>query len=418
MVKLLILSDDFTGALDTGIQFVKYKAKTKIFVGAEIDDLDFAKEDIEVLVVNLETRHLSKEKAYETVYKIVAKAVEAGIPYIYKKTDSVLRGNIGSELSAAIHAGGIKFLPFIPALPGMNRVTRGGIHYADNIPVSDTVFGKDLYDPVLSSHVKDLFSGCDVNVAELSKSNHYDTEFQDKTIGVFDAENDEDLLRIAKYLKEKNQLHIMAGCAGFASVLPEVIALSKSSVTAPKLNDSLLVVCGSIHPVTKKQVEYAERLGYKRVSLEPQQILDLDYPDSGEGQQWIASFKEVLKNNKVVMMDTGISNPEVYASYSKRMGIELTQARTMIAKGLSQITKKLIDEPWTGVVMVIGGDTLAEFFRATKCSEIELVCEPEPGTVLSRVKLGEKMVWVISKSGGFGTENLIPALVDKIEKMI
>lgn len=418
MAKLLILSDDFTGALDTGIQFVKYQAKTRIFVGSETDDIDFEKEDAEVLVVNLETRHLSKEKAYETVYKIVAKAVEAGIPYIYKKTDSVLRGNIGSELSAAIHAGGIKFLPFIPALPKMSRVTRGGIHYAENIPISDTVFGKDLYDPVLSSRVKDLFSGCDVQVAELSKSNHYDTDFKDNTIGVFDAENDQDVLRIAKHLKEKNQLHVMAGCAGFASVLSEVITLSKGSVTVPQLNNPLLVVCGSIHPVTRKQVEYAEKIGYKRVSLEPQQILEADYPDSGEGQQWIASFKEELKNNKVVMIDTGISNPEVYASYSKKMGIELTQAGKMIAKGLSRITKELIDEQWTGVVMVIGGDTLAQFFRATKCSEIELVCELEPGTVLSRVKLDEKMVWVISKSGGFGTENLIPVLVEKIEKMI
>lgn len=417
MVKLLILSDDFTGALDTGIQFVKYKAKTKMFIGSQIDDIDFANEDAEVLVVNLETRHLSKEKAYEIVFRIVEKAAKAGVPYIYKKTDSVLRGNIGSELSAAIHAGGIKFLPFIPALPKMNRITRDGIHYADNIPISDTVFGKDLYDPVLSSRVKDLFSGCDVQVAELSKSNHYDTDFKDKTIGVFDAESEEDLRRIATHLQEKNQLQLMAGCAGFASVLPEIIALSKSSVRAPQLNNSLLVVCGSIHPVTRKQVEYAERLGYKRVSLEPQQILEADYSDSGEGQQWIASFKEVLKNNKVVMIDTGISNPEVYALYSKKMGIELTQARAMIAKGLSRITKELIDEQWAGVVMVIGGDTLAEFFRATKCSEIELVCELEPGTVLSRVKLSEKMVWVLSKSGGFGTENLIPVLVEKIEKM-
>ena len=418
MVKLLIISDDFTGALDTGIQFVKYKAKTKIFIGSEIDDLDFEREDSEVLVVNLETRHLSAEKAYEAVYSLVEKAVKAGIQYIYKKTDSVLRGNIGSELSAVMHAAGINFLPFIPALPKMNRVTRGGIHYADNIEISETVFGKDHYDPVLSSRVMDLFAECDVRVAELSKSNRYDTDFQDKTIGVFDAENDEDIFGIVTYLQEKDQLHIMAGCAGFASVLSEVLSLSKSSVTTPKLPNSLLVVCGSIHPVSVKQVEYAEKFGYKRISLKPQQILEDDYLDSGEGQKWIASFKEVLENDKVVMMDTGISKPEVFGSYSKKMGLKLNESRAMIANGLGRMTNRLIDDKWSGVVMVIGGDTLAAFFRATKCSEIELVCEPEPGTVLSRVELGGKMLWLISKSGGFGSENLIPVLLDKIEKMI
>ena len=43
--------------------------------------------------------------------------------YIYKKTDSGLRGNIGKELEAALAAGGEEYLTFIPALPAMNRIT-------------------------------------------------------------------------------------------------------------------------------------------------------------------------------------------------------------------------------------------------------------------------------------------------------
>lgn len=60
--------------------------------------------------------------------------------YIYKKTDSALRGNIGAELGALVAASGQKILPFVPAFPQMNRITKGGIHYIDGVPVTESSF--------------------------------------------------------------------------------------------------------------------------------------------------------------------------------------------------------------------------------------------------------------------------------------
>ena len=99
MVKLLIIADDFTGALDTGVQFAARGAATRV-----VTDLayDFTLADAEVLVMVAETRHLPPEEAYDVVYRTARNAREAGIPYIYKKTDSALRGNIGSELTAVM----------------------------------------------------------------------------------------------------------------------------------------------------------------------------------------------------------------------------------------------------------------------------------------------------------------------------
>ena len=116
MVELLILADDFTGALDTGVQFAARGASTTVVTDP---NFDFSKADptTQVLVMDAETRHLPPREAYRVIYRAVQNALSSGVSYIYKKTDSALRGNVGSELSAAMAASGVDRLPFIPAFP-------------------------------------------------------------------------------------------------------------------------------------------------------------------------------------------------------------------------------------------------------------------------------------------------------------
>src|SRR5699024_5192184 len=99
---------------------------TRVVVDPEID---FASIHAKVLVVDTETRHLPAGQAYEIVSKLTRRACAAGVSFIYKKTDSALRGNIGAELAAVLKASGRKQLPFLPAFPQMNRLTQNGVHY-------------------------------------------------------------------------------------------------------------------------------------------------------------------------------------------------------------------------------------------------------------------------------------------------
>ena len=64
MVKLLILADDFTGALDTGVQFSGKGIRTQVVVSSHWVEPD---SDCDVMVIDVETRHVPKEKAYEIV---------------------------------------------------------------------------------------------------------------------------------------------------------------------------------------------------------------------------------------------------------------------------------------------------------------------------------------------------------------
>ena len=144
MIQLLIIADDFTGAIDTGVQLAARGANTRVITRSDVD-LKTVDESVQVLVLDMETRHLSAQEAYRAVYHIVSQSMEMGIPHLYKKTDSALRGNIGAELSALLDASGAAHLPFLPAFPQIGRTTENGIHYINGVPVDQSVFGKDPF---------------------------------------------------------------------------------------------------------------------------------------------------------------------------------------------------------------------------------------------------------------------------------
>ena len=131
MEKLWIIADDFTGALDTGVQFAARGASVRVLPWGDPPE-DGA--DAQVLVIDSESRHLSPEAARRAVFRLASLAKERGVSFLYKKTDSALRGNIGSELAAAMEAMGGERLAFVPAYPRLGRTTRGGIHYVDGCP--------------------------------------------------------------------------------------------------------------------------------------------------------------------------------------------------------------------------------------------------------------------------------------------
>lgn len=131
---LLIIADDFTGALDTGVQFAARGIRTRVVVGA---NAKLTQQDTDVLVVDTETRHLPAAQAYAAVEGLVQRAKRAGFAYLYKRRIPLLRGNgrgAGSTAErqrqppAGIFAG----------FPQMNRVTKNGVQYIDDIPVTES----------------------------------------------------------------------------------------------------------------------------------------------------------------------------------------------------------------------------------------------------------------------------------------
>lgn len=410
MVKLLVIADDFTGALDTGVQFAASGAETRVVTNIEYDFSRTGRE-VQVLVLVAETRHVKWEEAYRMVYGIAKRACESGIPYLYKKTDSALRGNIGSELKAVLDAAGKRSLHFLPAFPRMNRVTRNGIHYIDGSPVHESVFGKDPFEPVTCSYIPDMMRG-EVPVTVVESMDGWERQ---NGVMVYDASTDEELMSIGSFLKEKGELGLTAGCAGFAAVLPKLLGLSGKRCERISLDKKFLVACGSVNPITVRQLDYAERAGMKRIRLTPEQKLEKDYLESEEGKRALEEWTKTALEEDYCIFDTNdLPGCRAACEYAGSHGLSLGELRVRIADTLGRVVEHLVRAGVKSTMLLTGGDTLMGFMRHIGCDEIVPVCEMAPGTVLSQVDIDGRTYSIISKSGGFGEEKLIAELAEKI----
>ncbi|MDO5033680.1 MAG: four-carbon acid sugar kinase family protein [Eubacteriales bacterium] len=417
MIKLLIIADDFTGALDTGVQFSSAGLEVKVVTSREYDLADYK---VDVLVLDSETRHLGSELAYKIVFDIVKKARAYGVPCIYKKTDSALRGNIGSELQALLDASGHKQLPFLPALPKMSRITQNGVHYIDGVPVQDSVFGQDPFEPVLHSYVPDIIRlGTQVKVTcvpEESEQAYFkdSDEADEPEILLYDATTDESLMSAAVKLKQEGKMAILAGCSGLAATLPELLDLKgKAPRAALEKKQSFLVACGSVNPITSNQLTYAERHGFKRQYLSAEQKLDPLYWRSQKGRVEKERLLGKVKQNRLFILDTN-DFPEKNATqhYASTHKIKENELRRRITESLGDILANILDDGSSRSLMVVGGDTLMGFLSKIGVTEVEPVAEILPGTVVSRFQSKGRTHQIISKSGGFGDKELLVRLAN------
>ena len=420
--KLLIVADDLTGGLDTGVQFTRQGITVRVVVDPDPSG-KWTRTAAQVLVAVSETRHMPPGDAYETVYRIISAGRQAGIPYFYKKTDSALRGNIGAELGAALKASGAEVLSFLPAYPAMNRITVEGCHYIDGVPAAQSVFGRDPFNPVVESDVRKL-------VASQTDTPVTCDERCGKGILIVDAQSDEDLRTAGERLFTKGYLSVSAGCAGFAAFLPDLLGLDRGEVPdSYDLGDGLLVISGSLNPVTMRQIRFAQKRGFVRICPKPgqEEPFKNGVAQSGENPASLRCAGSSAAQNagpsailwcgeKWVILDSSEIDPgeEAFRDYMRGKGMDSGEPRILIAAYLAEILAE-IEDSVEGTVMIVGGDTLLSCLRRLGCRDLEPLAELFPGVVLSRYRAGGKEKLLISKSGGFGKESLLADLQEMMK---
>lgn len=410
---LLIIADDFTGALDTGVQFAARGIKTRVVVGA---DAALTHQNADVLVVDTETRHLPAAQAYAAVEGLVQRAKYAGFAYLYKKTDSALRGNVGAELAALLSASSSRQLAFLPAFPQMNRVTKSGVQYIDGVPVTESPFGVDPFEPVRHAAVTDLLAEqTDLPAASFPALAADGSVPAEDGILVFDAATVDELRSTGRALLNNGGLRVLAGCAGFGAVLPELLGLGGADVTCPALDPRLLVICGSVNAITLAQLDKAEQAGFTRLRLTPHQKLMPDYWRSADGRMTLDHIEETLAAHPYNIIETNDEGGnEPTATAADALGLTREEMRVRIASGVGQLVGALFASPAVGTLLLTGGDTLLQCMNSVGVHELEPICEMEHGVVLARFGCGGTTRYVITKSGGFGQADLLTALAKRI----
>lgn len=417
MIKLLIIADDFTGALDTGIQFVKRGIETQVVVGTRLNP-SLLSQTAQVLVVDTETRPMSIQDAHDAVVQIVRQALETGVEVIYKKTDSALRGNVGSELSGVLDAVSGDRIYFLPAFPDVNRITEKGIHYIDGVKLEDSGFGKDPFDPMTCSFVPGILAAqTDKKIILVEREQCIPQKGDLPEIVVFDAVTKEDIQRRTEELKEGCELKLLAGCAGFAAFLPEALGLHGTYKEEIFHTDHFLVACGSLNPITRNQIEYAQRSGFYRRNLLPEEKLVPAYYESETGRAFLNCLADEIRRDRRVELDTfDLEGRESVAEYIKRTGMDSGKVRFSISACFGKIVKDLVERDLNMTILLTGGDTLMGFMKEIGVNEICPVAEVGQGTVLSRLYWKGRTLQVISKSGGYGEPEVFVKAADQMMK--
>src|SRR5262245_11365468 len=149
-MSIVIIADDLSGAAElAGIAFARGLPSE---VQREFDPATNAG----VIAVDTDSRLLSPGAAAARVAQ-VARAVAASQPaWIFKTTDSVLRGHPGAEIAAILQATGMTRSIFVPANPSRGRTISGGIYSIGGVPLDQTAFANDPEFPRRTSRALEL----------------------------------------------------------------------------------------------------------------------------------------------------------------------------------------------------------------------------------------------------------------------
>lgn len=419
MIKLLVLADDLTGAMDTSIQFSKQGISTLVTIEPTLKNVQV--HDAEVVTVDMETRHTDEATTRAIVRRLVQEANRLKIQWIYIKVDSTLRGNIGSELEAAIHANGNDKLFFIPAFPAAKRITKNAIQYVNDVPLNETVYASDPFTPVNSSFIPDIISKqadlpvVTVGPEELEKLIH--EKLEKRSIIVVDAKNEKDLCQIAKTLLSNEGHMLTAGSAGFATFFPKMIHF-QSDLRIQDTTKKTLVVCGSLNQMSKLQVAHAEKMGFCSMLIGETQKKDANYFRFGAGQQEFQTMLRLLEEKKVLILKSFSEDGEML---NLSVGDSLTttmerKSNREIAGNMGAMIAELVRQSRLNYLVVFGGDTLYGIFSHMHEILISLDKELEPGIVCSNIQYEGHELCVITKAGGFGDQYALTNILRYINR--
>lgn len=363
---LYIIADDLTGSNDTAIQFSKNGMKCIVPVLKDASRFS----GFDAVTINTDSRMLPSDKSYEITADMIKGLKGISANNVYKKIDSQLRGNPGTELKAVMDTLGYKSAFIAPSFPKNNRLIENGL-----LKLKDkTVDALDLFKKQM---------GCDVKLFRKGEM----PDASDEGVFLFDASSDEDLAKIAEKAKEMKTRPLLCGCAALASFMVQ-----------PK-NSCVLSVCGSLHAISKKQYEIAcDFFNIKHIPFDCKND-DLSVSIERTYESFSKHFAEGDK--KIVILTSSMFDGTIYDVKNASRSLEIAQA-------LGTLTRKICDNFDIKGLILNGGDTSLCVLKALEADGIIPSKEVQSGVPMGTIVGGCKdSLPVITKSGGLGNDNAI-----------
>jgi len=344
-VDILIVADDLTGAADSSVAFAQRGYNTEVL----LDQKHAPSADAAVVALTTESRDVEADELPDRLD--VLKMTTAQPALLFKKIDSMVRGNTCAEIEVAARMLPDRTVIISPAYPKLGRICIDGtMHWNDGAGAgAGAIYLKRSLEG-LNMRPISLAAGTDSgSLREALRGSR-----SSGRIFLHDAIADADLRNIAQAGRGIEGPVLWIGSGGLAHALAD--ELPEQTICPPRFESASgirLLFVGSDHPVTQVQVE---RLGGE------------DLPD-------------------VVM-------------------IPIKCGETSADDIRAQVSRLKIQD--VDLAFMTGGDTAMMVCTALGAASIKIETEYEPGVPAGRMRKGMlDGVRVVLKSGGFGTPDLL-----------
>ncbi|CAN5141895.1 four-carbon acid sugar kinase family protein [soil metagenome] len=369
MAGLLILADDISGAAETaGAVVAATGARVELRLTHSSGPAP------EVLVVDIDSRRLGARDAAAASSAALA---EAGGRLVYKKVDSLLRGNIAAELSGLPADTGVVAAL---AVPRAGRSVIGGVMLVGGVPLHDSDAWR--HEPADPPHNIEAALGRPAALIPLDvvRGDGLDAAvaaaLHAGLAAVCDSETEGDLDLVAAALLRLDGPIVVVGTGGLARSLAPLLGLAPGVPAFRPGADRIVVVVGNRVPSAGEQVARLVQSGLRHLAAVPDAV-----PELGGGD---------------IVVTLSAAHPWDAASIGR--------ALTAVADAV------LAAEGRTDLVLT-GGDTARTVLDALGVTRLYAEREVEAGAVLSTTATGAA---VVTRPGSFGGDDSLAAIVQHL----
>ncbi|RIV22761.1 four-carbon acid sugar kinase family protein [Alicyclobacillaceae bacterium I2511] len=428
-LRIFVIADDLTGAADTAIQFRTSVRKVRVGF-SETMPWNLTLDSQVVQAYDSESRALDSEQAYQKVLKstsLLKPILHQGV-HVYKKVDATLRGNMGAEILAILTALGKRTALLAPAFPSTERTVVDGRLLIHGIPVNETVFYSDPIHPITSAVIADSVTKgfpfpihqiplATIRAGETAILQQIQTSQVEPRIFIADAETNEDLLKIARAIGDREEV-LPCGSGGLAYALSTLwnvgfsggSMLTETPATQPwterhPICEKVMVTVGSAHTMAHQQFNcLKQQVGIHAITLSSTRLTET----SQRTDELLQASKNILSAEEDILL-IGLASERVSLSKSKNLESTLSSLAVMkLQQWLKQHSHGQIG------LVATGGDTALAVCQTLNATAIWSEGEVMSGIPWSRLELNDGEIIFVSKAGALGTAN---TLVDIVEWM-
>ena len=407
-----VLADDLTGAADCAIAFAKNGMVSDVLFEGDAA----AVSDAPVLAVDAASRSLPAVEAAHRHAALLERHYRKRMR-LYKKLDSLLRGQPAAETAAAIRTlrsmGGPSFVVLAPAFPATGRTTVNGCVLVNGMPLENTeVWARDhtYASGDLAAALKpEGLNVRNILLADVRKGAQDIAAMVTSAMAegcdgvVCDAETLADLAFIAEATHALADRLFWVGTGGLAVPLARMSRPEQGScaVPLPHGRRGLLLVVGSVVKVSRDALRHVlAKQQMEHYSFTPQQLLG--GADAVLAEQGAAIAAALAAGRDVAVEIAEVEHPNM------ALGGRL-------AASLARVLHKALESA-AGLV-VTGGETAANLMAEVGIHGIRLVAEVESG-VPAGMTLGSFSLPIVTKAGSFGTESTLASSLDFLRAAI